>query len=136
MDDRKLDQLADDIGIDLDAPVGSENPSRIEAAEQRIQRSEDAGTDGGPPEPIRLSDGRMVTFTKAKGRDLRKAVMICAISGSGGSQFEVLMGLVAVVAKIDDKRIAYEDLDEMPAVDVLSLVGSVLGNGGSLVPGI
>lgn len=81
---------------------------------------------------VPLSDGRVATLKRATGRHLIKASVV----SGGENQFALLMGVVSQVATIDGSPVLFEDLQDMDAMDVLMLVGAVLGNAPSLGLGI
>jgi len=76
------------------------------------------------PKTFQLSSGKTVTFHEPKGRDLMKAQ---AITAKSKDALAVIYALIACVAQVDGKMIVYEDILDMPLLDVVELQNGVLG---------
>lgn len=104
-----------------------------EQSEQELEAGADSSDAGKPSgRRVTLSDNRVATIGRATGRHLIRASVV----SGGENQFAMMMGVVSQVAVIDGKPLVYEELQDMDAIDVLLLVGTVLGNAPSLVLGI
>ncbi|HZP46266.1 MAG TPA: phage tail assembly protein [Candidatus Binataceae bacterium] len=67
------------------------------------------------PIEIRLSDGRIATVRRPKGRDLRNAQRL---AGKDATPYETSLAMLAQVATIDGAPIVMEDLDDFYADDI------------------
>lgn len=75
-----------------------------------------------------LPSGRKATIRKGKGRDLIQAARM---AGSNDG-IRLTYGIIAVLTLIDGRPIVVEDVEGMDLMDVMTLMGDVMGNGASL----
>lgn len=68
------------------------------------------------PKQVTLSDGRVATIIKGKGKHARKALM--QADGKGDEYLSLLM---ASLVEIDGKKIVPEDLDELDMADYMAI---------------
>ena len=67
---------------------------------------------------ITLPSGAVATVGDFKGRHVREAQRI-----SSGASDKFLFALISLTTTIDGKTVLMEDLDEMPGMDVMALMG-------------
>jgi hypothetical protein len=72
---------------------------------------------------IALPSGAVATVRKGCGRDLMRAQRVT----EGGDATAVVFALIAELAEIDGRRIAFEDVLAMELGDVIALQGEVVG---------
>lgn len=78
-------------------------------------------------EQVVLSGGRIALVKRAKGRDLERGA---AVAENAANPMSLMMGVAAQVTKIGGAGITYEDLLEMPMLDILELIGAITGETG------
>ncbi|HYB92392.1 MAG TPA: hypothetical protein VEC38_15250 [Candidatus Binataceae bacterium] len=78
---------------------------------------------GAESRTIELPSGAAAAVRKGYGRDLMRAQRAAA----GGDPTAVVFALIAELAEIDGRRIAYEDVLAMELGDVLALQAEVIG---------
>ena len=74
---------------------------------------------------ITLPSGSIATIRPGRGRDL---ILAQRAIGDTKETTALLQALVALLCRVDDKALVYEDVLDMPVGDVLMLEGEVLGN--------
>ena len=72
---------------------------------------------------IELPSGATAEVRKGMGRDLMRAQRAVA----GGDASAVVFALIAELARIDGRKIVYEDVLEMELADVMTLQAEVIG---------
>ncbi len=72
---------------------------------------------------IQLPSGASADIRKGMGRDLMRAQRAVA----GGDASTVVFALIAELARIDGRKIVYEDVLEMELADVMALQAEVIG---------
>jgi len=72
---------------------------------------------------IELPSGARAEVRKGHGRDLMRAQRAAA----GGDASAVIFALVAEVARVDGRKLVYEDVLEMDLADVMALQAEVIG---------
>jgi hypothetical protein len=72
---------------------------------------------------IELPSGARAEVRKGMGRDLMRAQRAVA----GGDASAVVFALIAELARIDGRKIVYEDVLEMELADVMALQAEVIG---------
>lgn len=72
---------------------------------------------------IELPSGARAEVRKGVGRDLMRAQRAVA----GGDASAVVFALIAELARIDGRKIVYEDVLEMELADVMALQAEVIG---------
>lgn len=68
---------------------------------------------------IKLSDGRIATIRKGKGKDLFWALEMASTTN------EILKMLTLRLVEIEGKQITEDELEELPIQDVMKLIGEV-----------
>lgn len=82
---------------------------------------------------VPLPSGAKAMIRKGKGRDL---VQAARMAGGANDGIKLTYGIIATLAQIDGKPIVIEDVEEMDLRDVMTLMGEVVGNGGSSMSSI
>ena len=84
-----------------------------------------AGTamEEGETKTLDLPSGARAEVRKGMGRDLMRAQRAVA----GGDASAVVFALIAELARIDGRKIVYEDVLEMELADVMALQAEVIG---------
>jgi len=77
----------------------------------------------GQTRAIELPSGARAVVRKGMGRDLMRAQRAVA----GGDASAVVFALIAELARIDGRKIVYEDVLEMELADVMALQAEVIG---------
>jgi len=72
---------------------------------------------------IELPSGATAEVRKGLGRDLMRAQRTAA----GGDASAVVFALIAELARVDGRKVVYEDVLEMELADVLALQAEVVG---------
>jgi hypothetical protein len=72
---------------------------------------------------IDLRSGARAEVRRGVGRDLMRAQRIAA----GGDASAVVFALVAELARVDGRKVVYEDVLEMDLADVMTLQAEVIG---------
>src|SRR5271167_2342819 len=72
---------------------------------------------------VELPSGARAEVRKGHGRDLMRAQRAAA----GGDASAVIFALVAEVARVDGRKLVYEDVLEMELADVMALQAEVIG---------
>jgi hypothetical protein len=78
-----------------------------------------------PKRQITLPSGCIATVREGRGRDLIQAQRAV---GKTAESTALLQALVAMLCKVNDQELVYEDVLDMPVADVLMLEAEVLGN--------
>lgn len=79
------------------------------------------------PREITLPSGRKAVLTRELlGRDIEMAATIVG-AGRMAQPLTLMLALFAQAGEIDGQPVVYEDLQALPALDVLPLVGLVSG---------
>ena len=72
---------------------------------------------------VDLPSGSRAEVRKGRGRDLMRAQRAAA----GGDASAVIFALIAELARVDGRRIVYEEVLEMDRADVMALQAEVIG---------
>jgi hypothetical protein len=78
--------------------------------------------DGEDSRTIDLPSGTRAEVRKGRGRDLMRAQRAAA----GGDASAVIFALIAELARVDGRKIVYEDVLEMDLADVMALQAEVI----------
>jgi hypothetical protein len=89
------------------------NGVRLDDAQQKAE--DDSRT-------IDLPSGSQADVRKGRGRDLMRAQR----AASGGDASAVVFALIAELARVDGRKIVYEDVLEMDLADVMALQAEVI----------
>lgn len=84
------------------------------------QNENENQTEQDPPNSVRLSDRRLVTYREGTGQDLVDAMKVIS------DQSQLPMALSAQLAEIDGQRIVMEDLLIMKLPDVMKIQTAVM----------
>ncbi len=87
----------------------------------RISGSSEADESGS--RTIELPSGARAEVRKGLGRDLMRAQRTAA----GGDASAVVFALIAELARVDGRKVVYEDVLDMELADVLALQAEVIG---------
>ncbi|MDO8433511.1 MAG: phage tail assembly protein [Candidatus Binatus sp.] len=86
-------------------------------------RVKDPEQDQESSRAIELPSGARAEVRKGLGRDLMRAQRVAA----GGDASAVVFALIAELARVDGRKVVYEDVLEMDLADVLALQAEVVG---------
>ncbi len=89
-------------------------------------------TQQGSERTIDLPSGKVAAIRKAYGRDLVQAARMAG----GGDGIKLTFGIIATVTRIDGAPIVIEDVEALELMDVMTLMGAVVGNAVSLTGSI
>ncbi len=111
--------------VDLSGVVG-------EVAAKMTSREGGPSVDGDWPKSVTLSDGRVATVRRGKGRDIRNAGRTVDMGKDGPLALQ--MACCAIKTSIDGKPLTVDDLYDMWDQDVWELMGAASGKGQSSPP--
>ena len=87
----------------------------------------------GEVRTVTLPSGRVAAIRKGKGRDLLQAARM---AGGAGDGMKLTMAIIAMLTTIDGRAMVIEDVEDLDLIDVMKLMGEVVGNATSSLSSI